>query len=375
MRITANFDAGNIDVVHIKDKNNIDLAIRPDVGGEFFQWFNFRMEGDIGEQYVLSIVNAGDASYLEGWNNYQAVASYDREHWFRLPTSYQDKKLTITVDMAYDSIQIAYFSPYSYERHQDLLAAVQMHPLACLEHLGETLDKRDLTLVKVGDEAPSKRNIWIIARQHPGETMAEWLIEGVLNSLLDDDNATAKQLLDKANFYIVPNMNPDGSVRGHLRTNAVGTNLNREWSNPSLDKSPEVYHVIDKMEQTGVDLFYDVHGDEALPFVFLAGSQGTPSYSDRLARLRDKFSDVLKLASADFQSEFGYDVDAPGQANMTVATNWVAERFDCLANTLEMPFKDNDNVPDAATGWSPERSMKLGEASLVAMLAVVDDLR
>ena len=129
------------------------------------------------------------------------------------------------------------------------------------------------------------------------------------------------------------------------------------------------------MEATGVDLFYDVHGDEALPYVFLAGSQGTPSYNDRLARLRDKFSDVLKLASADFQSEFGYDIDALGTANMTIATHWVAERFDCLANTLEMPFKDNDNVPDADTGWSPERSIKLGEASLVAMLAVVDELR
>jgi murein tripeptide amidase MpaA len=84
---------------------------------------------------------------------------------------------------------------------------------------------------------------------------------------------------------------------------------------------------------------------------------------------------VLRLASVDFQSEFGYDVDAPGKANMTLATNWVAERFDCLANTLEMPFKDNDNVPDSVMGWSPERSAKLGEASLIAMLAVVDDLR
>ena len=181
--------------------------------------------------------------------------------------------------------------------------------------------------------------------------------------------------MDKANFYIVPNMNPDGSVRGHLRTNAVGTNLNREWSNPSLDKSPEVFYVINKMQQTGVDLFYDVHGDEALPFVFLAGSQGTPSYNDRLARLRERFSEVLKLASADFQTEKGYEVNAPGKANMSLATNWVAERFNCLANTLEMPFKDNDNVPNVATGWSPERSIKLGEASLVAMLSVVDDLR
>jgi len=375
MRITANFDSGNIEVINLEDKKDVQLAIRPDVGNEFFQWFNFRVEGEVGEQYVMNIVNAGEASYLEGWENYQAVASYDRQHWFRLPTFYKDGKLSIVVNMDCESIQIAYFAPYSYERHQDLLAAVQMHPLVSLEHLGETLDKRDLTLVKVGDDDPNKRNIWITARQHPGETMAEWLVDGLLHSLLDSDNATAKLLLDKANFYIVPNMNPDGSVRGHLRTNAAGINLNREWLNPSLEKSPEVFHVINKMKETGVDLFYDVHGDEALPFVFLAGSQGTPSYSYRLAKLRDRFSDVFKLASADFQSEFGYDIDAPGEANMAVATNWVAEEFDCLANTLEMPFKDNDNVPDPTMGWSPERSIKLGEASLVAMLAVVDDLR
>ena len=379
MHITANFDAGNIEIINLGDKKDIQLAIRPDVGDEFFQWFNFRLSGEVGEEYVLNIMNAGEASYLEGWDDYQAVASYDREHWFRRPTTYKDGKLTIVAELECDTIQIAYFAPYSYERHQDLLAAVQTHPLVTLEHLGETLDKRDLTLVKIGEgnsrSEANKRNIWITARQHPGETMAEWLVEGLLYSLLDNDNATAKLLLDKANFYIVPNMNPDGSVRGHLRTNAVGTNLNREWSNPSLEKSPEVFHVINKMEETGVDLFYDVHGDEALPYVFLAGSQGTPSYNDRLAGLRDKFSDVLKLASADFQSEFGYDIDAPGTANMTLATHWVAEHFDCLANTLEMPFKDNANVPFEDTGWSPERSIKLGEASLIAMLAVVDDLR
>lgn len=375
MRITANFDSGNIDVIDLKDKKDIQLAIRPDFGGEFLQWFNFRLEGQVGEQYVLNIVNAGEASYLKGWENYQAVASYDRQHWFRLPTSYKDGKLTIMAVMEHETIQIAYFAPYSYERHQDLLSAVQMHPSVCLEHLGETLDNRDLTLVKVGNGDNNKRSIWIIARQHPGETMAEWLVDGLIHSLLDNNNATAKLLLEKANFYIVPNMNPDGSVRGHLRTNAAGVNLNREWLNPSLEKSPEVFHVIRKMKETGVDLFYDVHGDEALPFVFLAGSQGTPSYNARLAVLRDRFSEVLKLASADFQSKVGYEIDAPGEANMTIATNWIAEHFDCLANTLEMPFKDNDNVPNAATGWSPERSIKLGEASLLAMLAVVDDLR
>ena len=110
MRITANFDAGNIDVLNIEDKNNIQLAIRPDVGEEFFQWFNFRLSGEVGGKYVLNIMNAGEASYLEGWENYQAVASYDRQHWFRLPTSYQDGKLTIVAELACETIQIAYFA-------------------------------------------------------------------------------------------------------------------------------------------------------------------------------------------------------------------------------------------------------------------------
>jgi len=375
MRISANFDGGNIEVINQDNINDVQLAIRPDVGNEFYQWFNFRLEGEVGNQYTLNIMNAGSASYTKGWENYQAVATYDRQTWFRLPTQYEDGKLTILVDLDCDSIQIAYFAPYSYERHQDLLAAIQVHPQVSLEHLGLTLDGRDLSLVKVGDGDESKANIWITARQHPGETMAEWLVEGFINNLLDSDCANAKALLDKANFYIVPNMNPDGGVRGHLRTNAAGVNLNREWQSPSLEKSPEVFHVTNKMKETGVDLFYDVHGDEGLPFVFLAGCEGVPSYDARMEALQNKFVDALLLTSADFQSEFGYDKDEPGKANLTVASNWVAETFGCLSNTLEMPFKDNDNMPDPMAGWSPERSIYLGEASLTAMLAVVDELR
>ena len=35
----------------------------------------------------------------------------------------------------------------------------------------------------------------------------------------------ARVLLERAVFYVVPNMNPDGSALGNLRTNAAGANL------------------------------------------------------------------------------------------------------------------------------------------------------
>ena len=55
---------------------------------------------------------------------------------------------------------------------------------------------------------------------------------------------------------------PDGSVLGHLRTNAKGANLNREWAAPAEDYAPEVACVLRRMQETGCDAFLDVHGDE-----------------------------------------------------------------------------------------------------------------
>jgi murein tripeptide amidase MpaA len=46
----------------------------------------------------------------------------------------------------------------------------------------------------------------------------------------------------------------------------------------------------------------------------------------------------------------------------------VAHRFGCVSLTLEMPFKDNANLPDGIAGWSGERSMRLGAAMLAPIL-------
>src|SRR3546814_6094898 len=37
----------------------------------------------------------GDSAYPDGWPGYAAAASYDRDHWFRLDTSYDAGTLTI----------------------------------------------------------------------------------------------------------------------------------------------------------------------------------------------------------------------------------------------------------------------------------------
>lgn len=139
---------------------------------------------------------------------------------------------------------------------------------------------------------------------------------------------------------------------GHLRTNAAGINLNRAWAAPCEDESPEVFALLKAMDgkgegavalgwrcgaaaaashamqrtraharaldtrtgdglptlaccdatAAGVDMLVDVHGDEELPYCFVAGAEGIPGWSSRLASLQDAFCAAFVRASPDFQT-------------------------------------------------------------------------
>lgn len=369
IQISASFDSGNIEVVDASRTDDIRLNIRVDHGSEFYQWFHFRVQGAREQPLRMRLLNAGDSSYPGGWEDYRAVASYDREHWFRVPTVYENGELVIEHQPEHDSVYYAYFAPYSLERHHDLISRAGMSDRVRLESLGKTLDGWDLDLLQIGEALPGRRVIWITARQHPGETMAEWCAEGLLNRLLDRHDAQSRSLLEQAVIYLVPNMNPDGSARGHLRTNAIGVNLNREWETPTPERSPEVFLVRQRMEQTGVDLFLDLHGDEVLPCNFIAGQLGAPWVEPQILDQEGHFERDLMAVNADFQRERGYPPEKFGEETMTIAAFWVGRRFNCPGMTLEMPFKDYDLKPDAVQGWSPERSQRLGASLVDPLLA------
>lgn len=375
MHISSAFDAGNIEVISASNPQNIELKIRKDYNADFLQWFYFRIQEAQGLNLKVQIINASESSYPEGWVDYQAVVSYDRITWFRVPTSYDGEKLTIEFMPEYNSVFLAYFAPYSNDQHLNLLSAAQMSPNAILVNIGKTVQGRDLDMLVIGnDEDENKKRIWVIARQHPGESMAEWFVEGFLNRLLDDHDPISKKLLEKAVFYVIPNINPDGSILGNLRANAAGVNLNREWANPDPETAPEVYHILKTMEMTGVDLNLDIHGDEGLPYNFISSIEGIPSYDAHLKMIDEKFSASWERISPDFQTKHSYPKNEAGKANLNICSKAIGEKFGCLSMTLEMPFKDNADLPDEIFGWSPERSLNLGASVLHPIFEIIDEL-
>ena len=374
IRISSQFDSGAIEVLDCADVSNIRLNLPSDNAAAFRQWFHFRLQGARGQACSISFENAGQSAYPGGWDGYRVVASYDRRSWFRLSAGqYDGERYTFRITPEFDSVYFAYFEPYSWERHLELLGEADASPVATVTDLGPTPDGRDLNLITVGRPAPGRRNVWITARQHPGETMAEFYVEGLLRRLYDTSDPVSRRLLERACFHVVPNMNPDGSLRGNLRTNARGTNLNRAWREPDMQSSPEVALVRARMEATGVDVFLDIHGDETLPYVFIDGNGMVPGFTDAHREQERRFTDALLAASPDFQMAQGYAPDRFTDELLTLASKWVYHRFGCLALTLEMPFKDNANLPDGLFGWSSARSQRLGAATLQALLAALDE--
>ncbi len=187
--IYSNFDAGAIEVVNAENPEDICLRVRKDSHADFAQWFYFRVSDVRGQRLVMTFENASQCAFPEGWRDYEAVASYDCVNWFRVSTEYDGKVMKIDHTPDFDRVYYAYFEPYSEERHSEFLDAVQVQqmPLAMFMELGQTVQGRPMSLLALGlpyfeGEEP-KKHVWIIARQHPGETMAEWFVEGLVKRL------------------------------------------------------------------------------------------------------------------------------------------------------------------------------------------------
>jgi murein tripeptide amidase MpaA len=367
IEISSAFDSGNIEVVGISGAKAA-LTIRRDRDSDFFQWFHFRVSGAGGRMLQLRLTGLAAAAYPMGWTDYRACVSEDRQHWARTETEwnpgFEGGTLTIRYTPESDICWFAYFPPYSMERHHDLVARMVACDGVDYRCLGHSLDGQPIDCLEMG-EGPVQ--VWLYARQHPGETMAEWWMEGALAALTDPADPVGRTLRRRCRLHLVPNANPDGSRRGHLRTNAIGVNLNREWAAPSPERSPEVVALLGAMDASGVDFSMDVHGDEAIAAVFLAGFEGIPSLRDaQLAGYR-RYGEILARRTPDFQTRRGYPITPAGKANLAMSTNQLAERFGCVAMTLEMPFKDHDDLPCPAQGWSLERSRMLGRDCLAAL--------
>ena len=76
-----------------------------------------------------------------------------------------------------------------------------------------------------------------MARQHPGESMGSWMMEGFVQKLVENSNPYC--------WILLPMINIDGVVLGNNRTGVQGYDFNRHWY---IEEDANRYHLFPELK-------------------------------------------------------------------------------------------------------------------------------
>jgi len=193
--------------------------------------------------------------------------SPDGKQWRVIPAEFlEGNLLRVHVHLEGPSLYLARMEPYRLSDLERLLDAIRGHRLVDIEPIGHTVEGRLLEIVRVGDpQAPHR--VLLRARAHAWEAGGNWVVQGLIRALLEDDG-TSRECLKRCCVYVLPMANKDGVARGRTRFNMLGRDLNRNWDRPADPELAPENHALEtwirRMIGQGkpLDLAIDLHNDE-----------------------------------------------------------------------------------------------------------------
>ncbi|KAL4486341.1 hypothetical protein ABPG72_007127 [Tetrahymena utriculariae] len=307
LHFDSKFESGNLSIVSMKSSNEYNLLLQNDINTKgYTQWFFFSVKKTHRNQSVkFNIVNfyKNGSLFNEGMKiSIFSKKKYDltKVSWFKGATDISYIKnnivkqndnyfytLTFKCTFEYndDEVFFAYNIPYTYTQLNQFLHKCEVDPyknqfiykkLLCRTLIGNKLDLITITnpCKNIQDEMSQRKGVIITARVHPGETVSSYIMEGIIEFLLQNTKE-AHFLREKFIFKIIPMMNPDGVIHGNYRCSLAGCDLNRRWKNPNQTLHPEIYYskqmIFDFKQKNEIAMIIDLHGHSRKMNVFAYG--------------------------------------------------------------------------------------------------------
>eukprot|EP00929_Paragymnodinium_shiwhaense_P067611 TRINITY_DN34001_c0_g1_i1.p1 TRINITY_DN34001_c0_g1~~TRINITY_DN34001_c0_g1_i1.p1 ORF type:complete len:1355 (-),score=292.58 TRINITY_DN34001_c0_g1_i1:61-4125(-) len=206
-----------------------------------------------------------------------------------------------------DTVYFSSYTPYSYTQLRSFITRLAEHPDTgqhlVVNTLCKSLSGLPLPLLLISNHVPAactgihtgdgcgpagglhrermlaslrrKPAVVIIARQHPGEVVASYVMAGFLRFLLGP-SPEAAALRDRFCFHIVPMVNVDGVVHGNARCTLAGADPNRCWAHPCQELHTEVHRLREYLhgvqQRSSSQLFLDIHGHSQRTSAFFYGT-------------------------------------------------------------------------------------------------------
>jgi len=286
IQLSQDFDSGSLDVpastISGLDVNLVGRKNWTQAGYNYrYRWFYFRASDVAGLSPTFSISTWYFLGDLPG---HRFVYSYDQENWSFFDygvissSTYQFYNAAAFTE---NDVYIAYSLPYPFLRTQEHMARVAASPFVSptasgggslivgrsaggVDDSGRPVEAHDLYGYRITDATAMgpKRKVVLAGGNHSCEPLGNPVLEGAIDFLLSDD-PEAVRLRRVAEFYVYPQVNPDGRAAGYYRSTPENPRkaYNRYWNNPA--GFTDMTAVRDAMIlDTGgdVDYLFDFHG-------------------------------------------------------------------------------------------------------------------
>jgi len=161
-------------------------------------------------------------------------------------------------------------------KHEDVVPLIQKvgkQPNFSVEKAGESVQGRDIFLVKTGN-GPVSVLLW--SQMHGDEPTATMAIMDLFNffSASDEFDGLRQKILNNVTLYFIPMLNPDGAEY-FQRRNAVGVDLNRDALRLQNPESRLLKRVRDELD---ADWGFNLH-DQSRYYAAGAGTDATATIS------------------------------------------------------------------------------------------------
>ena len=251
--IDADFPGGNIIVVGINgDSIQLQQDLR-DTEGHWFYW-SFRVRGAAGRTLHFEFTNGrvigsrGPAVSADGgitWRWLGDLGFSDTK--FQYTFGAKDNEVYFGMGMNYTEKDLRRFL----DRHQN-------HSDFKVETLCTSRKGRDVELLRIRNNSEPDFKIFLSSRHHCGEMMANYVLEGIMETVLSDTE-DGRWLRDHGDFFIVPFVDKDGVEDGDQGKNRRPHDHNRDYIQRIY---PEIRAITEQVPawSDGKPLFYfDLH--------------------------------------------------------------------------------------------------------------------
>lgn len=104
-----------------------------------------------------------------------------------------------------------------------------------------SLNTSSINTSSLDSQSNTPKTIIFLARQHSGESISSFFIEGIIEFLMD--NTQVDIFKKNFHFIVIPFVNPDGVKYGNQMANLAGVDLEKSWKKPNQLFEPEIYHI------------------------------------------------------------------------------------------------------------------------------------